>query len=138
MLLVQSWEQPLGRSGSERWDRMSLCCRKSNPDWDLGVLDLVALVDLWDFMLVSLDVRWVIVFLWLPWFFGSTLVFNWSGLPVVPFYPFLGEGSPSKIDYRKKGTLILTSLLEDLGMFQTIERGHMGTPVGFHCSSGFL
>ena len=36
------------------------------------------------------------------------------GPPVVPFYPFLGEGSPTKIDYRKKGTLILTSLLEDL------------------------
>ena len=31
--------------------------------------------------------------------------------PVVPFYPFTGEGSPTKIDYRKKGTLILTSLL---------------------------
>ena len=28
---------------------------------------------------------------------------------------FLGEGSPTKIDYRTKGTLILTSLLEDLG-----------------------
>ena len=27
---------------------------------------------------------------------------------------FLGEGSPTKIDYRKKGTLILTSLLADL------------------------
>ena len=26
----------------------------------------------------------------------------------------LGEGSPTKINYRKKGTLILTSLLEDL------------------------
>ena len=44
---------------------------------------------------------------------------NWKretlGFPVVPFYPFLGEGSPTKIDYRKKsGTLILTSLLEDL------------------------
>ena len=33
---------------------------------------------------------------------------------VVPFYPFLGEGSPTKLDCRKKGTLILTSLLEDL------------------------
>ena len=32
----------------------------------------------------------------------------------MPFYPSLGEGSPTKIDYRKKGTLILTSLLEDL------------------------
>ena len=32
----------------------------------------------------------------------------------MPFYPFLGEGSRIKIDYRKKvGTLILTSL-EDL------------------------
>ena len=31
-----------------------------------------------------------------------------------PLFPFLGEGSPTKIDYRKKGTLILTSLLEDL------------------------
>ena len=42
------------------------------------------------------------------------------GPPVVPFYPFLGEGSPTNIDYRKKrrkkertGTFILTSLLED-------------------------
>ena len=32
----------------------------------------------------------------------------------MPFYSVLGEGSPTKIDYRKKGTLILTSLLEDL------------------------
>ena len=41
--------------------------------------------------------------------------------PVVPFLtPFLGEGSPTKIDYRKKGTLFLTSLLEDL------ERNHPG------------
>ena len=32
----------------------------------------------------------------------------------MPFRPFLGEGSPTKIDYRKKGTLILTSLSEDL------------------------
>ena len=32
----------------------------------------------------------------------------------MPFYPFLGEGSPTQIDYRKKGTLILTSPLEDL------------------------
>ena len=30
-------------------------------------------------------------------------------------HPFFGwEGSPTKIDYRKKGTLMLTSLLEDL------------------------
>ena len=32
----------------------------------------------------------------------------------MPFYTFLEEGSPTKIDYRKKGTLVLTSLLEDL------------------------
>ena len=39
----------------------------------------------------------------------------WLGPPVVPFSPlFLGEGSSTKIDYRKKGTLILESLLEDL------------------------
>ena len=32
-----------------------------------------------------------------------------------PFYPFLGEGSPTKIGYRKKyGTRIPTCLLEDL------------------------
>ena len=31
------------------------------------------------------------------------------------FYPFLGEGSPTKTDYKKVGTLILTSLLEDPG-----------------------
>ena len=33
------------------------------------------------------------------------------GPPVVPFYPFLG-GRVTKIDYSKKGTLILTSLLD--------------------------
>ena len=37
------------------------------------------------------------------------------GPPVVPFSPlFLGRGSPIKIDYRKKGTLIRTSLVEEL------------------------
>ena len=36
----------------------------------------------------------------------------------MPFLtPFWGEGSPTKIDYRKKGTLIPTSLLEDLVAF---------------------
>ena len=30
--------------------------------------------------------------------------------------PFYEEDSPAKIDYRKKGTLIPTSLLEDLGL----------------------
>ena len=33
----------------------------------------------------------------------------------MPFLtPFMGEGSPTNINYSKKGTLILTSLLEDL------------------------
>ena len=41
------------------------------------------------------------------------------GPPVVPFKPFLVEGSPTQIDYRKKGTLILTSLLEDLASNDT-------------------
>ena len=30
----------------------------------------------------------------------------------MPFYPFLGERSPAKIDDRKRGTLILTFLLD--------------------------
>ena len=34
--------------------------------------------------------------------------------PSSALLPLLGEGSPTKIDYRKKGTLILTCLLEDL------------------------
>ena len=34
--------------------------------------------------------------------------------PSSALLPFLGEGSPTKIDYREKGTLVLTSLLEDL------------------------
>ena len=29
---------------------------------------------------------------------------------------FLGEGSPTKVDYSNKGTLILTPLLEDLDL----------------------
>ena len=37
----------------------------------------------------------------------------------MPFYPFSGEGSPTKIDYREKKRyqLILASLLEDLDSF---------------------
>ena len=33
----------------------------------------------------------------------------------MPVYLFLGKGSPTQIDYRKKGTLVLAALLEDLG-----------------------
>ena len=45
----------------------------------------------------------------------STWVCLLLGAPVVPFHRFFfREGSPTNIDYRKKGTLILTSLLEDL------------------------
>ena len=35
---------------------------------------------------------------------------------------FLGEGSPTKIEYRKMGTLILTFVLEDLGSFGTLDK----------------
>ena len=35
----------------------------------------------------------------------------------MPFTPFFWEGSPAKIDYRNKGTLVQTSLLEDLEVF---------------------
>ena len=45
---------------------------------------------------------------------GSRGFLSSPGLRTVPFSPFLGEGSPTKIDYRKVGTLIPTSLLEDL------------------------
>ena len=47
---------------------------------------------------------------------GPKVVCGWLGPPKVPFYRFFfgWEGSPTKIDYRKKGTLLLTSLLEDL------------------------
>ena len=41
---------------------------------------------------------------------------TYLGPPVVPFCPFLGEGSPTKIGYRTKGTLFVTSLLDDLVM----------------------
>ena len=34
--------------------------------------------------------------------------------PTIALSHFLAEGSPSKIDYHNKGTLILASLLEDL------------------------
>ena len=37
-------------------------------------------------------------------------------------FPFLGEGSPTKLDYKKKGTLILTSLLEDLALYFWVPR----------------
>ena len=37
---------------------------------------------------------------------------------------FFGEGSPTKIDDRKKGTLILTSLLEDLDEQFGIQKRH--------------
>ena len=41
----------------------------------------------------------------------------------MPLYPFLGEGPPTKIDYRKKGTFILTSLLEDLDVYRSARMG---------------
>ena len=54
----------------------------------------------------------------LKWRFIYIYIYIHLGLPVVPSYPFLREGSPTKIDYRKKGdTLILASLLEDLDIY---------------------
>ena len=47
---------------------------------------------------------------------NCSVVFWRLGRPVAPFtVSFLGEGSPTKTDYRKKVTLVQTSLLEDLG-----------------------
>ena len=40
----------------------------------------------------------------------ATRIMYYLGPPVVPFHPFLGEGSPTKIDYAKKGALVLTTL----------------------------
>ena len=37
---------------------------------------------------------------------------EWLGAPVMPFLPFFSGRVPTTIDYRKKGTLVLT-LLED-------------------------
>ena len=39
---------------------------------------------------------------------------------------FLGEGSPTTIDYRKKGTLILNSPLEDLVFVPGLLLFHVG------------
>ena len=43
------------------------------------------------------------------------------GPPVVPLYPFLGKGSLTKIDYRRKVTLILTTPQEDLDSLTNME-----------------
>ena len=44
-------------------------------------------------------------------------MFRFLGPLVVPFYPFLGEGSPTEMDYRKKGYPYSNlSNLEDLGL----------------------
>ena len=58
--------------------------------------------------------------------------------------PFLGEGSPTKIDHSKKSTLILTSLLDNLGYVPQIvnmslecQTGpNFGTPSGAEQSAG--
>ena len=45
----------------------------------------------------------------------------------------MGEGSPTKIDYRKKGTLILTSLLDLVvvgGSLCFSSQTQMGIPIG--------
>ena len=50
--------------------------------------------------------------------FSTTIRIPRPGPPVVSTFTvsFLGEGSPTNIDHRKKGTLILTSLPEDLAV----------------------
>ena len=57
------------------------------------------------------------------------------------FYPFLVECSPTRIDYRKKGTLVLTSLVEDLVCMRVRgcqvtgqSRGRAKCKVAFRCS----
>ena len=42
----------------------------------------------------------------------------------------LGEGFATKIDRQKTGTLILTSLLEDLGVYSTMELGPLSETWG--------
>ena len=51
---------------------------------------------------------------------GGWGVGGW-GVGGCPFSPtfFLGKGSPTKIDHRKKGSLVLASLLEDLAKRKT-------------------
>ena len=51
----------------------------------------------------------------------------------MPFYLFFEECSPTKIDYRKKGTLILTSLLEDPSGWLVFSR--LDSPKGRTCFS---
>ena len=53
--------------------------------------------------------------IWKPW---QTIV-HWLGPSVVPFYPFLGEDSPTTIDYRKQFGYPYSNLsnLEDLALF---------------------
>ena len=58
------------------------------------------------------------------------------GPPVVPFHPFFGEGYPTKIDYRKKGTLILTSLLKDLDKVKLLISPHPPPSPEFCLSAG--
>ena len=43
------------------------------------------------------------------------------GPPVVPFYPFLGEGFSYQSRLQEAGSIILTSLLEDLALALTLD-----------------
>ena len=58
----------------------------------------------------------------------------------MPFLPFLGlgEGSPTKIDYRKKGALILTCLLKDLGDFSLSLYSPQHSVIEFTCINDVL
>ena len=56
----------------------------------------------------------------------------------MPFYPFLGEASTTKIDYRKKSTLTLSSQLEDLGSFTLLFLRQVETHLAQQLSFGEL
>ena len=58
----------------------------------------------------------------LPFVFVAPFCQEHLGPPVLPFFPFLGEGSPTKIDYRKRKKnkswySANLAKLEDLGTF---------------------
>ena len=55
---------------------------------------------------------WLVLPLFSPFFLGGFTSTRFPSSALLS--PFLGEGSPTKINVQKKGTLVLTSLREDL------------------------
>ena len=71
-------------------------------------LALIQLFELWSLMIDCMNTRsqWLVLLAGSAWGKEETaarLINERLGPPVEPFYPFSGEGSPTKIDYRKKG-----------------------------------